>query len=362
MPLSDDTVRINRAPVCITGMHRSGTSMVSHLLHECGLYLGPEESLLSASAENPDGYWENTRIVTLNDSLLEMLGGAWDAPPSQVEPETLLQEYGEQALELASDLHERALWGWKDPRVCLTLPFWQAVFPHLRLVVCVRSPIEVARSLNHRQDAMGYDHGLELCSSYYESLMRYLRPEDRIVFTHFETWFYDPVRELQRLASELKLSIPPETIEAATQIVSGSLRHNASTPQLLRDAHLPNVIEQIYDALLEKVGPVFADMEADDAYQQNLTQNLQAVLQEELIATERRLSDVRWELKTTTASLSNLHQEAHRLQIALAEREHELELLKPLLAQREQQLRDLHASRAYRVYERLVKPVVKKKS
>jgi len=342
-------------------MHRSGTSMVAHVLHECGLYLGSEAELLSASAENTDGYWENTRIVAFNDALLEKLGGSWDAPPTHAQPETLLQEYGPEVQELAADLQERALWGWKDPRACLTLPFWQSIFPLIRLVICVRSPIEVARSLNHRQDAMGYDHGLELWSVYYESLLRYLRPEDRIVFTHFETWFYDPARELERIANELKLSIPPETIESASKIVSGSLRHNASTPQLLRDAHLPNAAEQIYGVLLEKLGPVFDDMQADEAYQQRLSANLPTALQEALIATERRLSDVRWELKTTTASLSNLHQEAHRLQIALAEREHELELLKPLLAQREQQLRDLHASRAYQLYERIVKPVVKKK-
>ena len=361
MPLSEETVRINRAPICITGMHRSGTSMVAHVLHECGLYLGPEEALLSASAENPDGYWENTRIVAFNDSLLEALGGAWDAPPAQAQPETLLQENSSQVQELIADLQERALWGWKDPRACLTLPFWQGVFPLIRLVVCARAPLEVARSLNHRQDAMGYDHGLELWSAYYEALLRYLRPEDRVVFTHFDTWFYNPARELERVANELKLSIPPEVIEEASKVVSGKLRHNASSPQLLRDAHLPNAVEQIYAALLDKLGAVFDDMQADEAYQQRLSATLPGALQESLIATERRLSDARWELKTTTASLSNLHQETHRLQIALAEREHELELLKPVLALREQQLQDLRASRAYQLYERLVKPVVKKK-
>ena len=342
-------------------MHRSGTSMVAHVLHECGLYLGPEDALLSASAENPDGYWENTHIVAFNDSLLEALGGAWDAPPTLAQPETLLQTYGPQVHDLIDDLQARALWGWKDPRGCLTLPFWQGVFPLIRLVVCVRSPIEVARSLNHRQDAMGYDHGLELWCAYYESLLRHLRPEDRVIFTHFDTWFYEPARELERITNELKISVPPEIIAEASSVVSGGLRHNAGAPQLLRDAHLPNAAEQIYGVLLEKLGPVFDDMQADEAYQQRLSASLPTALQEALIATERRLSDVRWELKTTTASLSNLHQETHRLQIALAEREHELELLKPLLAQREQQLRDLHASRAYQLYARIVKPVVKKK-
>ena len=46
------------SPICIAGAHRSGTSMVMRLLHECGLYLGAESDLMPAQADNPDGFWE----------------------------------------------------------------------------------------------------------------------------------------------------------------------------------------------------------------------------------------------------------------------------------------------------------------
>ena len=42
--------------VCITGMHRSGTSMVAKLLHESGVYLGSDIDLMPADAHNADGY------------------------------------------------------------------------------------------------------------------------------------------------------------------------------------------------------------------------------------------------------------------------------------------------------------------
>lgn len=45
-------------PVCILGMHRSGTSMVARLLHHCGLALGEPDALLGAHAaavDNPRG-------------------------------------------------------------------------------------------------------------------------------------------------------------------------------------------------------------------------------------------------------------------------------------------------------------------
>jgi len=67
--------------VCIAGAHRSGTSMLTRLLHTCGLYLGPENDLMPPQADNPEGFWEHLGLVALNDELLNELGGAWDLPP-----------------------------------------------------------------------------------------------------------------------------------------------------------------------------------------------------------------------------------------------------------------------------------------
>ena len=35
-------------PICVAGMHRSGTSMVSRLLYQGGLYLGPDSEMMPA--------------------------------------------------------------------------------------------------------------------------------------------------------------------------------------------------------------------------------------------------------------------------------------------------------------------------
>ena len=49
--------------ICIAGAHRSGTSMVTRLLHCCGLELGPESELMPAQADNPEGFWEHLHLV-----------------------------------------------------------------------------------------------------------------------------------------------------------------------------------------------------------------------------------------------------------------------------------------------------------
>ena len=54
---------------CIAGMHRSGTSMVARALHEAGLYLGEEPDLMRPGPDNPEGFWERTEVVAVNDAL-----------------------------------------------------------------------------------------------------------------------------------------------------------------------------------------------------------------------------------------------------------------------------------------------------
>ena len=71
----------NDGPVCIIGMHRSGTSMVANLLRRHGLSLGPDECLLGANESNQAGHFEHAGFVEINEALLKQLGGSWDNPP-----------------------------------------------------------------------------------------------------------------------------------------------------------------------------------------------------------------------------------------------------------------------------------------
>ena len=67
--------------VCVTGMHRSGTSFIAGALRFIGVSLGDPERLLRPGPDNPKGYFEIQSIVQLDDELLAHLGGAWDQPP-----------------------------------------------------------------------------------------------------------------------------------------------------------------------------------------------------------------------------------------------------------------------------------------
>ena len=75
---------------------------------------------------------------------------AWDLPPS-VKNENFQRAEVDPLRTKASLLIERFdsahVWGWKDPRNSLTLPFWQELLPDFEMLIMVRNPLEVAYSM-----------------------------------------------------------------------------------------------------------------------------------------------------------------------------------------------------------------------
>lgn len=138
--------------VLVLGMHRSGTSLLAHMLTDCGLALEPREELQNGDEQNPDGYFEPIHLVRANDALIQSHGGTWYTPPVR-----RLQE-PQVAPELLSSMRARVdgwrargiSWVWKDPRLNATLPAWLPLLPPQVVIVATRNPAEVARSLRRR--------------------------------------------------------------------------------------------------------------------------------------------------------------------------------------------------------------------
>ncbi len=147
--------------IVILGMHRSGTSALTRALGLLGASLGPAEEL----GRN----WESHAMRDPNDALLRAFGGGWDCPPRL--PEGWVRSDAARAVLPSA----RAAWAtfgnadvvaWKDPRTCITLPFWTELFAEPPAVIFVhRHPIEVADSLTER-NGFRRAHGLALWERY----------------------------------------------------------------------------------------------------------------------------------------------------------------------------------------------------
>lgn len=247
-------------PICITGMHRSGTSMVARLLNLCGLYLGPEEDLLPAAEDNPEGFWENIRFVSINNRLLGELGGSWELPPEFPkgwERRPAIRQLGDEAVELVESFRGHGFWGWKDPRVLLTLPFWEEMIPDLQVVVCLRNPVEVAHSLAKR-DSFSIPYGLCLWLVYYERLLACSTSQD-YVLTHYDAYFHDARSELRLLLHHLNRPVSDEVLERACGYAFPSLRHNRVSLEDLSAPIVPMRVREVYRHLAAQTGPIYLD-------------------------------------------------------------------------------------------------------
>ena len=155
--------------VLVVGMHRSNTSALTGMLAGLGLALPPASDLVEGNPDNPVHY-ESHALIELDERLLRAVDGWWDRPPTLAEgwqDDPVVTGFDDEALATLDRVYDTP--GpkvWKDPRLCLLLPYWLRLLNDPAPAVFVwRSPAEVADSL-YRRDASTLSHGLALWSAY----------------------------------------------------------------------------------------------------------------------------------------------------------------------------------------------------
>ncbi len=227
--------------------------MLTRLLHACGLYLGPESALMPPQADNPEGFWEHLGFVAVNDELLNELGGAWDLPPKADEDlgDPRLDPLRMKARLLIEGFDSTNVWGWKDPRNSLTLPFWRDVLPGLKTLIMVRNPLEVAHSMRER-NGTSYSFALRLWEIYNRRLIEAASGKERLI-THYDSFFKDPEAELRRITRFAGL--PDTEVGNAAALVSARRRHTHFAIDTLIDAGVSADVVEFYRALVAESSP-----------------------------------------------------------------------------------------------------------
>ena len=223
-----------RPVILVLGMHRSGTSAVAGAVRMLGVDLG--DSLMPGRAgENPQGFFEDTRVMAANENILESAASSWD-DPFGIDPGWFDSDEGKpHARDLSSLLvgmfPEDALCGVKDPRICRLLPVWTAALeqaglaPHVLLVT--RPCAEVADSLARR-------NGFSREKSAFLWADHVLRAEEgtrRIprVFLPYADLLENPAGVLAGAGHALGITWPVSPEAASTRLrafVTGELRHH----------------------------------------------------------------------------------------------------------------------------------------
>ena len=142
-------------PVVITGMHRSGTSLLASAMQAAGVAIG--DDLLGASNSNVHGHFEDLEFLNFHENVFADHGLTWyDVTPSTnlaVSPKRR-----RQAESLVAARAHQPVWGWKDPRTCMFLNFWETLLPSAKFVFIFRRPDEVIASLQRRREKPLFHH------------------------------------------------------------------------------------------------------------------------------------------------------------------------------------------------------------
>jgi GT2 family glycosyltransferase len=218
--------------IVVLGMHRSGTSALTGCLRFLGVPLG--RPLMPSNAANEKGFFEHMEVVAIHDELLMRLG----AGPLDVSCLPEGWETSESAKAAALRLRNLLrrnfegvpVWAVKDPRLCVLLPLWLPLLEELevepRFLLMLRSPWEIARSLEKR-DRLGLIESLDLWLRHLAAAESATRKSRRAVLT-YDRLLSDPGTELSHLGEVLGLTwlwSPAAVRREIHDFLAPSLRH-----------------------------------------------------------------------------------------------------------------------------------------
>jgi hypothetical protein len=206
-----------RLAIIVLGMHRSGTSMLTHLLSASGFSL--PKVLINATGSNRKGHFESFNIVSYNERImLEAFGMTWLSPTCGFTTATsklkdltaVLTKYKEGAVSLIrSEFQDQDRIVLKDPRISVLYDFWSDVLRECGYqpipIIIVRHPLEVSTSLARRNKlSSSLSHAMWL----YHSLAaeRATRAGPRAFVLHADL-MADWRKQLARLEAELAVPI-----------------------------------------------------------------------------------------------------------------------------------------------------------
>jgi hypothetical protein len=210
--------------VVVLGMHRSGTSATTRALGLLGASLGPPANL--------GKFWENQVMRRPNEQLLEAFGGGWECPPELPEgwvgsPEA--KALVPEARAALAEYGSAPVFVWKDPRTCMTLPFWLELLDEPPVIVIVhRHPSEVAASLRTRNH-LTTAHGYALWERFNGDALRNAVGLRTVMF-EYRTLLAEPQATMQRLVDALArwgVDLPRDPASTDMELTSSRRHHQA---------------------------------------------------------------------------------------------------------------------------------------
>ncbi len=231
------------SPIIIIGMHRSGTSLLTKTLAQCGLFIGNDIS----------NHHESLFFLNHNRWIFKVGHADWDNPSGVNSLPLNWGVYQQITAQLKRSLHSWEIrsflginhwvrwrgianvpfrWGWKDPRNTYTLPIWLDLFPEAKVLRIYRNGVDVAWSLQVREKArtrhpdflnnylfssrcIQLDGGFSLWTEYEQQCAKVLSvlPQDKVFQVKFEEFVDNPLHFLPQIIEFLQMPAARDVIQ-----------------------------------------------------------------------------------------------------------------------------------------------------
>lgn len=367
--------RQERRIVVVVGMHRSGTSAIARALQALGVDLG-DRLMPPLPGVNDKGFLEDEDIVQLNVGLLRELGHDWHTlTPIRAQDLSGPAVAGlrMRAVDLLRErLGQWPVFGLKDPRMALLLPFWRSVFRHLdarvSFVICSRNPLSVARSLKAR-DAFDDEKSFFLWLQHVVPCFVETEGSARVV-VDYDLMIDNPEMQLERISQALSLPFDRhgESLhEYAARFLEQGLRHTryeakdlglvSTLPREVADAfdlmtrlardELPVDSERVHALMLQwaevldRMSPAWGYMARCETRIADLTEG-SIERDRQLAALNQGLSDLAAQIPVLNQTLSERNGQISALNQVLAERNEQVFIFNQWLAVRDERITALN--------------------
>lgn len=262
-----------RPPVIICGMHRSGTTMITRILDQLGLYVG----------KSLDDNHEDLFFSNLNNWLLRQSSAEWDRPQgfkdvfldikvkeqiverlkSYIKSPRIFWYLGLNCFIKYPQFLQKLDWGWKDPRNTFTLPIWIELFPDAKIVNIYRHGVDVAKSLNVRANkylnlekkhpnhgwnkrrlynvsnsirCLTFDGAFDIWKEYMMEQEKYcFYSKSQIINVKYEDFLNDSVKYLNEITTFLEMNVSENDLISASSIVDKSAAYRYKNNSVLTE-------------------------------------------------------------------------------------------------------------------------------
>ena len=216
----------NLQPILVVGMHNSGTSILTEILHKNGVFFGANmdhyEAYFFSNFINDrmilggEGNWAKLPIMSIDEVL------SYENPVGPFIKKHWIADY----LQWGYD--GKSLWGIKDPRLCILLPLYLKIFPDAKVIHIKRNPDDIAASLTGKfKSGVGvldnFDHWKALTEAYTQRVHSYADKCASYFEIVYEELCTQPKEQTKLLFDFLSLPFTPKAEKLLVKVTTARI-------------------------------------------------------------------------------------------------------------------------------------------